>query len=300
MTAPAAPRSLAARLALPALILCGIALGTSPLFVRISETGPSATGFWRMVLALALALALPLLWLLMRRRTSTPVGVADLKLFVMPGFMFAADLFFWQWAVHFTTMANATLFSNFAPVIVTAGAFLFLREKVTAGFLAGLGLALCGAALLLGASAGLGGRFVEGDLLGLASAVFYGGYLLYAAKLRERFDAATFTFWYSLVCALFLLPAAIVSGEILLPATAHGWLLLLGLAWISHVLGQGLVAQGIGHLPASFSSLVILVQPLVAAILAWVLLGEALGPWQVAGGIVVLAGIFVARRSTIR
>lgn len=287
------PPASAGRFALAALLLGAVALGTSPLFVRVAETGPTATGFWRMVLSL------PLLWALMRATKAPPLQWRQSPVFFWPGLAFAMDLFFWQWAIHYTTMASATLLSNFAPVIVTAGAWLFLRERIRPLFVLALAIALAGAALLMGANAGGGERFIWGDMMGLASAVFYGAYMLFVARLRGRYDTATLTFWYSAWCAAISLPIAIAMGDRLLPVSAEGWLMLLGLAAISHVLGQGLIAYGFGHLPASFSSIVVLVQPLVAAILGWMLLGEAQGPGQIAGGVAVLIGIIVARRATL-
>ncbi|HSK38859.1 MAG TPA: EamA family transporter, partial [Arenibaculum sp.] len=66
----------------------------------------------------------------------------------------------------------------------------------------------------------------------------------------------------------------------------------------SHAGGQSLIAYALAHLPAAFSSVSLLLQPAAAAILAWALLGEALGPWQAAGAVIVLAGIFLARRGS--
>ena len=85
-----------------------------------------------------------------------------------------------------------------------------------------------------------------------------------------------------------LLPVALLSGESLLPDSARGWAVLAGVAVVSHVLGQSLVAYALAVLPAAFSSVALLLQPTIAAALAWVILGEALGPWQAAGGTVVL------------
>ena len=88
---------------------------------------------------------------------------------------------------------------------------------------------------------------------------------------------------------------ALAAGVALLPDTATGWLKLLGLAWISHAAGQGLIAYALAHLPAGFSSVGLLFQPVMAALFAWVLLGESLSVLQVVGGTVVLAGIALAR-----
>ena len=99
------------------------------------------------------------------------------------------------------------------------------------------------------------------------------------------------------MCAA-LLVITLLSGEQLLPPTFWGWLVLLALAWLIHIGGQGLIAFAMAHLPAAFSSVTLLIQPVTATILAWLLLSEVIGPWQAAGGGLVLAGIFVARRGS--
>jgi drug/metabolite transporter (DMT)-like permease len=281
------------RLALPALLIGAIAIGFSPIFVRLSELGPIATGFYRLLLAL------PLLWLWMRfeapaqkttRVDALPIAVA--------GILFAGDILFWHWSITYTTVANATLFANFAPVIVTIGAWFYLRERITCQFLAGMALAMGGAALLVNSSVALGARYVFGDMLGLITACFFGSYVVAIARLRGRNAASTIMFYSSAVTCVLLLAATLTAGENLLPATASGWLTLFALAWISQAMGQGFIAYALGHLPASFSALAILIEPLTAALLGWVWLGEALGILQAVGGLIVLAGIAVARRAS--
>ena len=84
----------------------------------------------------------------------------------------------------------------------------------------------------------------------------------------------------------------------MLPASAYGWWVLAGLALVSHAAGQGLIAYALASLPAAFSSVSLLFQPVVAALFAWVLLSESLVPLQVVGGLVVLLGIYLARRGS--
>jgi drug/metabolite transporter (DMT)-like permease len=282
------------RLALPALLGGGIAIGFSPIFVRLSQLGPVATGFYRLLLAL------PLLWLWMRWEERAAPGktqVAWLSIAV-PGILFAGDILFWHWSITYTTVANATLLANLAPVIVTLGAWLYLDERVTVVFLAGMAMAMGGAALLVNTSAALGTRYVLGDLLGVVTACFFGSYVVAVARLRDRYAASTIMFYSSAVTCVLLLAATLLSGESLLPMSASGWIVLLALAWISQAMGQGFIAYALGHLPASFSALAILIEPLTAAILGWLWLGEALGALQAMGGIIVLAGIAVARRAS--
>jgi drug/metabolite transporter (DMT)-like permease len=84
----------------------------------------------------------------------------------------------------------------------------------------------------------------------------------------------------------------------MLPQSARGWIILAGLAWVSHAAGQGLIAYALAHLPAAFSSVSLLFQPVMAAIFAWLLLSEPLSPLQIAGGAIVLAGIYLARHGS--
>lgn len=288
------------RFALAALVIGAIAIAFSPIFVRLSEVGPTATGFYRTMLAV------PPLWLVWHfrpagaRSESTGRGLPPLGLVLIPGLLFAGDLFFWHLAIQYTSVANSTLLSNFAPVIVTIGAWLVLGERITKAFLVALLVSICGAMMLVGSSFQLGGDYVFGDLLALTTACFYGAYMIAVAKLRGSHGTQELMLWSSLVSALALLPAAWLMGEGLVPPSLHGWAVLFGLAWISHALGQGLIAYALGHLPASFSSLVVLVQPVAAAFFGWLWLGEGLAPLQIAGGVVVLAGILLARRAQLK
>ncbi|MDD3444162.1 MAG: DMT family transporter, partial [Zavarzinia sp.] len=112
----------------------------------------------------------------------------------------------------------------------------------------------------------------------------------------NRMDAPRLMLWSSAVTALALLPIAVASGEALLPASIEGIAVLVLIAWVSQAAGQGLIAEAMGHLPAGFSALVILVEPVAAALLGWLVLDEGLGPMQALGGLLVLAGIAIARR----
>jgi drug/metabolite transporter (DMT)-like permease len=194
-------------------------------------------------------------------------------------------------------VANSTLLTNIAPVFVTLGAWLFLREQVTARFAVGLALALGGCALLLGSSVQLGREHLRGDALALFAALFYGGYLLMVKVLRRRFPTPILMAWAGLAsCPGFGL-VALATGDNLVPGSVTSWLALVSLALVSHVGGQTLITYGFGHLPASFSSVSLLWQPVVAAGAAWLFLAEPVGWLQAAGGAIVLAGILVTSRS---
>jgi drug/metabolite transporter (DMT)-like permease len=131
------------------------------------------------------------------------------------------------------------------------------------------------------------------------TAMFYAGYIFAVKGLRDRGETTLHLMAVtSTVTALILLPAALASGERFLPSSAWGWSVLAALAFISHAAGQGLIAYALAHLPAAFSSVSLLFQPVMAALFAWAVLAEPLAPLQIAGGIVVLLGIYLARRGS--
>jgi drug/metabolite transporter (DMT)-like permease len=281
--------------ALAALLAGAACIALSPIFVRLSETGPTATAFWRV------ALAVPVLWVaVFLGRGFSPADFSRRGfLLLAAGAAFAGDLAFWHSSIKLTSVANSTLLANLASIFVTLAAWLFLRQKPTPLFLAGLGAALAGVALLVKTSLEFSSTGLLGDALGLVTAVFYAWYILVVKLLRDRgattlhVMAATST-----ITAAILFPVALASGEPLLAQSAYGWGILLGLALISHALGQGLIAYALAHLPATFSSVGLLLQPVIAAFFAWTLLAEALVPLQIVGGLVVLAGIYLARRGS--
>jgi drug/metabolite transporter (DMT)-like permease len=281
--------------ALGALLVGAACIALSPIFVRLSEAGPTATAFWRV------ALAVPMLWVLFFLKTKAKPQRYSGKwpLLLAAGFAFAGDLGFWHASVKLTSVANSTLLANLASIFVTLAAWIFLRQKPRRLFIAGLGAALLGVLLLVNTSLAFSSTGLVGDALGVVTAMFYAGYILAVKALRDRGEATLHLMAVtSTITALFLLPAALASGETLLPATAFGWWILIGLALVSHAAGQGLIAYALAHLPAAFSSVSLLFQPVMAALFAWVLLSEALVPLQIAGGLIVLAGIYLARRGS--
>lgn len=217
----------------------------------------------------------------------------------MPVFLFAGDLAFWHWSLQFTSVANATLLATFAPIYVTLGSFLLFGERFSRLFLFGMALAIAGAGVLMGRSFTVGFDNLLGDVLGAVTGVFFGLYILTVGRLRARFSTATIMLWSTAACALALLPVTLAAGEGFLAATARGWLVLAALALVVHVIGQGLIAYALAHLPAAFSSVSLLIEPTVAALLAWMLFAEALGPVQAAGALVILVGIYLCRRASM-
>lgn len=294
-TTPAAetPNTTSRAAALAALVFGACAIGFAPIFVRMTETGPAAAGFWR------LFLALPVLALL-AMRDGQGVKTAPSRMMLLAGLFFALDLSFWHYGVKLTSVANATVLTNLSPVVVTVAAWFLFRERPARIFIAGLAVALAGAATMaMAADHGQAINAPLGDVLSLATAVWYAFYFLAMRKARQGAGASRAMFWSTLASAPILLAVAFAFGEQIMPGSGAGWMACVGLA-VVHVAGQGSIAWALGRLPASTASVVVLAQPVVAAVAGWILFHEALTPLQMLGGVLTLAGVVIAQRAPVQ
>lgn len=282
-------------IAIAALLAGAVAIAASAIFVRISETGPVATAFWRVFLALP--------WLyswhaIDRHRNGVPPTTAqERRLLFAAGCFFAGDLAVWHLSIMFTSVANSTFLANVAPIFVVLASWLLFAQRISRPFLAGMALALIGAGMMVGSDFELGSHELFGDALGIVTAMFYAAYQMSVTALRRTTSTARIMAWSGVITAAVLLPLALASGERFLPQTGSGWLKLIGLALTAQVAGQSLIAYAMAQLRVTFTSVGLLFQPVVAALLAWWLLGEPMTALQIGGGIAVLAGIGTARRA---
>lgn len=283
-----------------ALLLGGIAIGFAGIFMRLSDVNPIASAFWRM------ALAAPLLWIWVFRMRGKDAALGMRTDFtqglLLAGVYFAGDMAMWHLSLHYTTIANATLLSNFAPIFITLWLWAACRARFARAFLVGMAIALAGAVLLVGPNAAGsepgGGHKLLGDALGLGSAVFYAAYQLVVKAARSQYSTARLMAWSTTVTGVALLPFALIAPGAFLPLHAAGWLPLLALALVAQIAGQTVIAYALAHLPASLSSVSLLIQPLTAAIAAWLIFREAIGPLQMLGGALLITGIYLSKRGS--
>lgn len=279
--------------AVAVLVFGACVIGFSGILVRLTGTGPAAAGFWR------LAFALPLL-ALMTRRMSGPLG-RPTPIALLIGLTFALDLGFWHYGIKYTSVSASTVLSNLTPVVVTAFAWVFLKQRPRALFLLALAVAIAGA-WMMGAGKGAGAPVLNaplGNFFSLTTALWYALYFLALSQGRKTQAASRLMFWSGVAGAPLLLIAALLLREQVLPTTLAGLAACLGLGLV-HIAGQGSIAWAMGRLPTALASVVVLVQPVVATYAGYLLFGEALGPLQALGAAVALSGVVLAQWASRR
>ena len=272
-------------------------MGFSPVLVREAETGAFVSAFWRVLFALPVLAAWAYIEtkrqnLDFRIELSTPAIIA--------GFMFAGDLIFWHLAILNTTMANATFMVCLAPVWVAVFSNVFLGEKTGTNAVFGILLCLAGLSLLINSSIQFHPDRLTGDIYGLITSFFLGSYFI-AMRFSRQSETARVNgggnlfFASTLVTCVVLFVAASFSGQSFMPDTNKGWISLISLGVFTHAGGQGLVTIALGSLTAVFSSLVIFIEAIAAALFGWWLFDEAMGITQMVGGALILSGVWCAR-----
>lgn len=280
-----------------AVALGGALIGLAPIAIRLSEVGPNATNLWRFIFALPILAV----WAAVSR--SVPTRSQTLWL-VLGGLLFGLEVSLWSIALNLTTVTNATLLVNLTPLFAALFGWLWLKERMSGPTLVGGVIALAGAVTLALARAQSGSGPAEapahgwiGDSISLVGAVFYAGYLLIVRALGKNVGVGAVMFWATLAAASVAAAMSFTLGETMLPRTWTGWAIVIGLGLFVQVGGQGLIAYGVGRLPIVISTVLLWMQPLVAAALSWLLFDEALSAVALFGAAMVLAGIYVVQRS---
>lgn len=300
------------RNAFVAAIAGAMCIGFSAIFVRLADVGPAAIGFWRLLFALGPTM----MWAYAEyrvARTRRPVAGAaatpplfTLRQFLLAAFaglFFAADLIAFHVGLVRTTTANALLLGNLAVVFVLLFGWLCLGERPTRGLLAALVLALIGTVLIISRSAVAQGNAtgVLGDAFCVLAALCYGGYMLVIRVLRRGspegagMGGGMASLISAVSGALVCLAWAVAAGEVIVPRSLHGLLAVIGLGLVTHAAGQGLTTFALGRLPAALVSTVLLLQIVIGTSLAALLFGEVPSLLVMVGGLMVVAGVVVAR-----
>lgn len=282
------PKAVEGRLAYASLIAGVICIGSSPIFVRLADVPGPVSAFWRMAFA---AMGLSAMSAVRGER----IPAKGLRWAIaLGGVFFACDLSLWNQSLLQVPVAVCTPVGNSAPLWVGLGAWILWKRRPSSVFWTGLFLAMAGMLVLSGRAVLEAGRYAGGLAMALAASVFYAFYLMGTSRVRSRTTTLSFTTFSTLVSVAVLLPLNLGTGQDLFQMSSQAWWALLGLGLVAHLAGWLFINYALGHLPPENASITLLGQTVVATIAAIPLLGELPDARQLAGGTLVLAGIWWA------
>lgn len=267
-------------------------IGFAPIFVKWSMLSSSAIAFYRMFLAI------PFLFILnyaVNRRLSFKVNNKSTILYAaFASLAFTTDLTLWHFSMSITSVSNATIIVNSAPIFVAILSFVLFKEKLSTGFLFSFVITYSGIIGLIYFSNNYANGKLLGDLLCLVAAFFYGVYLLIISKLGKE-NSLNIIFYTTLFCCIFSIIPMIVEGGDIFPASNFEWLNLILLAVLCQFGGQYFITHAIGKISASSGSIGLLMQPITATLLAAFIFNEILNTIQIIFVFVAMFGIYLAR-----
>ncbi len=269
-------------------------IGFSPIFVRLADAPGTITAFYRIAIA-AVLIALPFLQQVKIQEKQLPRRGVWLAL--LGGLFFGLDLAFWSTGIVLSGATNPTLMANTAPIWVGLGALLIFREQQNTTFWIGLVMAMVGAAIVLGEDLSRASNLGLGTFFGLLAAIFYGAYYLVTERGRTSLNTLTY-FWLTMMSAsLLLLVVNLIFGNAFTGYSSNTYLIFLTVGVVVQAVGWMVINYAQGYLPASVVAPTLLGQPVVTALFAGPLLSETLSVWHIAGGVIVLAGVYLVHRS---
>jgi drug/metabolite transporter (DMT)-like permease len=276
-------------------VLLGIlAVGASAIFIRLADAPALGIAFWRCTLGVIALVPLAALG-----RERIPKG-RNLWAGVVAGVALGAHFGTWIASLDYTSVAASVVLVSTTPVFVAVAAYLLLGERTSILSFAGIALAIAGTVVIAGGGRGAADAAFFGNALALVGAVTMAVYVLIGRSLRTGGVGALS---YSIVgysaAALALLPVALASGAQLWGYSTTTWFWLFVITLGPQLLGHTVLNWALEYVPASIVSGAVLAEPVIAALLAWLVLEEKPGLATLLGGLVVLAGLYLLLRGDV-
>ncbi|MFC6732511.1 MULTISPECIES: DMT family transporter [unclassified Haladaptatus] len=278
-----------------ALAVAIVAVSTSAILVRWSDAPSLIKAFYRVLFTILLLAPVAVT---RYRADLRAISGRDLGFASLSGIALALHFATWFESLNWTSVAASVTLVQSQPLFVALGAFFLLSERVTRRTVAGITVALTGMAVMslgdfLTGGAVTGANPLLGNALAVVGAITAAAYVLAGRSLRQRISLIPYVTVVYVVCAVVLLVLSLAEGEPLTGYPTEEWLLFLGMAIGPGIFGHTVINWALAHVESSVVSVSLLGEPVGSTLLALVLLAEVPTPLTIAGGAVVLAGIYV-------
>ncbi len=292
-----------------AIFIAILAVSTASIFIRFAQKDAPSLAIAALRLAFASILLAPLAWT--RYRTELlALDRGDIALGIVSGLFLGLHFATWISSLAYTTVASSVVIVSTGPLWVALLSPLFLNERLSRQAFMGLGLALIGGAIIALSGAcvwdhglscenlaqSMAGHGLWGDFLALLGAWAVTGYLIIGRRLRAKIDLVPYIFLVYAVAAVSLLITMWITGVHILGYQPITYLWLVLLALLPQLVGHSTYNWALRYLPAAIVAVATLGEPIGSATLAYFILHETPTPAVVAGGVLILAGIYLAVR----
>jgi drug/metabolite transporter (DMT)-like permease len=262
-----------------------IAFSLSSTLVKRADSPGVLLAFWRMV-------TVSVVWNVYLRYTGRRVTMRHVRQALIPGVCFGLNLATFFAGVTHNSVVNAALIGSLSPfLIVPLGAWLFQERHDPRALVFAL-VAFAGVGIVLFSAPAGGDASIRGNVLAVLAMFLWTAYVVSTRHFRQDMDVATFMATVSPIAALAVLPLAIAHGDVF-GLSGTGWTYMLLLALLIGVAGHGLMVFAQRTIQIGTIGIAQVIQPALAVVWAFLLLGEGLRGWQILGVAIALSGLLV-------
>jgi len=278
------------------ILLVGVvSVSFASIFIRLAEAPPLVIAAYRLTIA-----SLVLIPIASRKSMESlkKLSGRDALLILLASFFIALHFGLWITSLSYTSIASSVILVTSHPAFVAVISYFLWSERLNKLTIGGIVVALIGIVLINYGGFAFGSRTIFGDLLALVAAFAMGAYLIIGKQLRARIDILPYlTLIYS-GAAVILLLATVGFGYSFTGYSSTTYLMMVLLAIVPQLIGHSCLNLAVRFIPVTFVSVAILGEPVGATILGYFILGEAPTLSEIAGGLLILAGIFTVLRQT--
>ena len=277
-----------------------VSVSSASILVKLTHSSPSVVSFWRLFISVLILST----WYFSRSRyyykSFLSIDPRTYILMFVSGFFLALHFFTWIWSLRLVKVFIGTTIVDLYPLVATILAIIFLREYISMRILAGILLAILGVALIAFSSSSsenliLTPEVLMGSLVALVGAFAAGVYVVIGRYVRTRIpDLGLYVIpvYTSSTATLFIL--SLLEGRSILSISGDEvpWLILMAVGPM--IGGHTLLNYILRFVKAAIASLLIILEPVGASIMAWIFLGEEIPLIGVLGMILAVAGVAIA------
>ena len=277
-------------LAYIAIAIGVVSLALSAIFVKLSASPSGLTAFYRM--AITVLIMLPFF---VRNNLSELqfFKIKDWIICIAAGTLLALHFILWFESLNYTSVASSTVLVTLQPLFAFVGTYLIFHEKVSIKtIVAGL-IAIGGSILISWGDFQISGSAFYGDMLALIACALVTGYFLLGQSVRGHITLTSYSIVVYGASSVVLMIYVLIFEGTFIPVEKMDWLYFVLLAVIPNLLGHNLFNWAIKWVGANTISMTILLEPVGATILAFLIFDEYLRLSQIIGGIVVLIGLML-------
>ena len=280
-------------LALPGIFAGAFLISFSGVWVTLSDVSPTSSAFYRVFFG-----GIILIFLTILNKELKWYGFRHIALVSFCSLIFALDLYFYHSTIKYIGPGLGTILPNFQVIILTGAGMFFFKEKLHLSFFVSIPFAFSGLLMIVGVNwSNLPELYQIGIIMGILTAFLYASFLLSLRKLQTSMEKSSFFYvlmLVSLATAFFLAIEMVRSGDSFTIPTIKSFLALGSLGMFSQVIGWILITNALPHVRASYSGLILLIQPALAFVWDVLFFGRPTTIINWAGVVLALCAIYIA------